>query len=593
MKKPVRVETSFILLILFISLIVVYWPVHEYPFISYDDETLISHQTPVSKGLTRDGIAWAFTSLYGANWHPLTWLSLMLDAHVYGLHAGGFHLTNLFLHIANTLMLFFLLRKMTAAVWGSFFVAFLFGLHPLHVESVVWVAERKDVLSAFFWIATLWMYLRYVESPGWIRYVVVIFTYLLGLMSKPMLVTLPFVMILLDYWPLARYPGCHQYSKHYFPAKRLSFLLFEKIPLMLMAAMVSFFTIIAQQQAGALKSLQHLSIDARLSTAIVAYFEYIKKIFFPGEMVIFYPHPGTWPTNEVVLKGLVLIALSMVILKVSYKRAYLKTGWLWFLGTLIPVIGLVQVGNQFIADRYTYLPSIGIFIISVWGLSEFYWFVKILMIRLSSESDNKFWIIKYRLVEIWRATALVSIIAILLLSTIWAWKQVRYWENPLSVLHHTVEATKNNYEMMNNYGVLLLKEGRTLEAINYFKRSMEIKPDFLYAQANLGQALLVIGDAATAIDCLEDVLKKNPLLIRARRDLADAMLIKGDAQGAIPHYRILLSKYPDDAAVHNNIGHALVLTGNKHDGIMHFEKALSIDPNYETARKNLKTALGK
>jgi len=337
-------------------------------FINYDDAEYVTENEKVQKGLNIESFVWAFTTGHASNWHPLTWLSHMLDCQLYGLSPAGHHLTNLFLHLLNTLLLFGVLKTMTRAVWPSAFAAVLFAVHPLHVESVAWIAERKDVLSAFFWMLTMAAYLRYTKHPCIVRYLPVVFAFALGLMTKPMLVTLPFVLLLLDYWPLKRL----QFGRINIPESQShKRLILEKIPLFTLAAISSVITCIVQQSGGAMGGNEVLTVGVRLANALVSYVGYIHKMIYPKGLAVLYPHPldgvGLW---QPVVSFIILAVISAGVIFASRKRRYLATGWFWYLGTLIPVIGLVQVGSQAMADRYTYLPSIGIFIILAWGIPE-------------------------------------------------------------------------------------------------------------------------------------------------------------------------------------------------------------------------------
>ncbi|MBW1995871.1 MAG: hypothetical protein JRI77_15700, partial [Deltaproteobacteria bacterium] len=307
-------------------------------FINYDDGAYVSENRYVKAGLTSAGMKWAFTATRAGNWHPLTWLSHMLDCELYGLDAGAHHLTNLFFHIANTLLLFWILRTMTAAPWQSGFVAALFAIHPMHVESVAWISERKDVLSTFFWMLALWAYVRYTKQPGTVRYLVVILLFILGLMAKPMLVTLPFVLLLLDYWPFGRFQitAC----EYDFRKSRISFSIFlEKIPLLLLSIASSIVTLVAQKRGGALRSLEALALNDRIANALVSYIRYIGKMIWPVDLAVLYPHPHRIPGWQVTAAFLLLLSISYLAVKARHRYPYFTVGWLWYMGTLIPVIG--------------------------------------------------------------------------------------------------------------------------------------------------------------------------------------------------------------------------------------------------------------
>ena len=344
----------------------VYIQAGSFGFLDYDDPFYVPLNTQVLAGLTWDGIKWAFTTMHAGNWFPLVWLSLMLDRTLLGAGAGGFHLVNVALHIANTILLFWVLKRYTKAVWASFFVSALFALHPLHVESVAWITERKDVLSMLFWLLTMLAYLRYVEIPTIKRYVIICVVFALGLMSKPMLVTLPFVLVLMDYWPLKRL-----WTEGESNGVKIGRLLLEKIPLLSLSAASCVMTVIAQKNSGAVAKISIVPFSQRIGNALVSYCDYILKTFWPVDLAVFYPHPikslAGWKV-AVSLAVLVVITIAVILLR---RRRYLLVGWLWYLGTLVPVIGLVQVGGQAMADRYTYIPLTGIFIMLAWLAGDF------------------------------------------------------------------------------------------------------------------------------------------------------------------------------------------------------------------------------
>ena len=368
-------------LFLIITTFAVYWQVHNHDFINLDDDLYITENDQVQKGLSRESVVWAFTTTHAANWHPLTWLSHMVDFQLYGLNPKGHHLTNVFFHLLNTLLLFFVLQRMTGALWRSGFVAALFALHPLHVESVAWVAERKDVLSTLFWLLTIWAYTWYVERPRRTRYLLTLLTFTLGLMAKPMLVTLPFVLLLLDYWPLGRFqvgqldtalsaPGQASLSTRSVWSQTLR-LIWEKAPFFALAAASSIVTFLVQKGGGAVRPWERFPITIRIANGLVSYVKYMGKMIWPSDLAVFYPHPGaSLPIWQAVAAGLLLLSISIAAIRLAKNHPYLAVGWLWYLGTLVPIIGFVQVGGQALADRYTYVSLIGLFIIIAWGVSD-------------------------------------------------------------------------------------------------------------------------------------------------------------------------------------------------------------------------------
>ena len=480
-----RILISLVLILLTTA---AYGPIWRNDFINYDDNVYVTGNDHVKAGLSPKGIAWAFTSTEALNWHPLTWISLQLDYQLYGLRAWGFHLTNLLLHTANSLLLFGVLQQMTGAVWRSALVAALFALHPLHVESVAWIAERKDVLSTLFWMLTLAAYLRYVRRPSVLRYLLVMLTLALGLMAKAMLVTLPCVLLLLDYWPLGRFQRNNDETPmtndegspkpqdrgpssfglwHYFVIRRWSFVIWEKVPLFVLAAACSAMVIFAQQRGGALESLEQLSLSSRVSNALVSSVQYIVKMFWPSGLAPFYPHPreslSWW---QAAGAGLLLISISALALRLAGRRAYLIVGWLWYLGTLAPVIGIVQVGEQAMADRYTYVPLIGLFILLVWAIAD--------------------------LAAPWPALKVMLLpttAGALLICLVLTWLQVRIWHDSRSLWEHTLRVTAGNYVAENNLGFTFLQEGNMPEAERHFRQAVRIKPDYARAYSSLGLAL--------------------------------------------------------------------------------------------------------
>jgi hypothetical protein len=451
---------QYILLIyaaLILTTVVAFEPLSHNEFIGYDDGSYVTENPYVQSGLNGKSILWALTSLHGriSYWHPLTWLSHMLDCELFGLNPAGHHLTNLLFHIANALLLFWVLRRVTGAVWQSAFVAAAFALHPLHVESVAWVAERKDVLSGFFWMLTIAAYIRYAERPSVSRYLPVVLAFCMGLMAKPTVVTLPFVLLLLDYWPLER-----------FQWKNLRFLVCEKIPLLLLAAALSVVTFFAQKGIGAVAPADKLGLNLRLANALVSYIRYIGKIFYPAGLAVFYPHPmSSLPLWQPLVCLFILLAVSIAVIYFGRRRRYLPVGWLWYLGVLVPVIGLVQVGNQAMADRYTYLPAIGIFIMLAWGITE--------------------------LLAGWRFRKIVSSAAglIFIVLILYTRMQVCHWRNNFTLYEHALKVTANNYVAYNNLGAAFQSEGMFDEAIDHYQRALRIRPDYFFAHCNLGSAL--------------------------------------------------------------------------------------------------------
>ena len=411
-------------LFLVVATLATYGDLRTHQFINFDDDIYVTGNPPVQDGLTLKGLTWAFTTMHGGLWIPLTWLSFMVNSQLFGLHPGGFLLTNLLFHIANALLLFLWLLYLTRTLGCSFLVAALFALHPLHVESVAWATERKDVLSTFFWLLTMWAYVWYAERPRLGRYLLILVCFSLGLMAKPMLVTLPFVLLLLDYWPLGRLrlkgPAAAAASPKPGPGVTIKRLVWEKSPLFVISALSIVVTFYAQKEAGAISTLQTLPIANRLANAMVAYGSYLGKMFWPAHLAVFYPHPGhNLPIWQALAAGLALAVLTLLALRQARRHPYLLVGWLWYLGTLLPVIGLVQVGGQAMADRYTYVPFIGLFIVVVWGMAD--------------------------LAARWRAPKfLLPVGAGVVLSALMVctWVQVSYWRDSITLYEHTLEVTR-------------------------------------------------------------------------------------------------------------------------------------------------------
>jgi len=550
-----------LIICLFLVLITLtcYWQIKNHDFINYDDDVYVTENHNVQNGLTFESLSWAFTTNHGSNWHPLTWVSHMLDIELFGEKAGRHHLVNVLFHTANSLLLFFIIRRMTGAVWQSAFIAALFALHPLHVESVAWVAERKDVLSTFFWMLTIWAYVRYVERPWAGRYLPVVGFFVLGLMSKPMLVTLPFVLLLLDYWPLGRFqfgqPGIRR-------------LVFEKVPLFSLSLASCVATYIAQHSGGAVISLTAYSLGVRIANALVVYTAYVGKMIWPSNMAVLYPFQPAIPLWKIAVAFLLLLAISWAAVKNIKKRPFFAVGWLWYLGTLVPVIGLVQVGLQSMADRYTYVPLIGLFIIISWGASE-----------ITAQ-----WRYRHEIL------GAVSAGIILVLTSV-TWFQIQYWDNSISLFERAIRVTQNNYVAHNNLGNSLEKLGRSDEAIGYFTKALKINPGYSEAHSNMGISLLSKGRLHEAIHHFSKALGINPFYAGAHNNLGVALTKLGRTEEAIRHYAEALRLKTDNAAAHYNLGVTLINQGRTEEAIKHLSEAIRINPDFVKARSALKTAL--
>ena len=533
-----KLHIFFIYVILALATFIAFEQVRLNEFVNYDDDEYVTENPNVNRGLTSESIKWAFTAPHVANWHPLTSLSHMLDCQAFGLNPAWHHLVSLLFHIANTLLLFAVFKRMTGAVWCSGFVAAAFALHPVHVESVAWVSERKDVLSAFFWFLTMWAYVRYTERPGLKRYVPIVLFFALGLMAKPMVVTLPFVLLLLDFWPLGRL------------SKRA---LLEKIPLFILAAVSSVVTFVVQQSAGAvIEQGNILALNIRIANAFVSYPGYIVKMIYPAVLAPLYPHPGhnllMW---QPIVSFLILAGVTAGVIYSARRRRYLMVGWLWFIGTLVPVIGLIQVGSQGMADRYTYLPSIGFFIIVAWGISDFF--------------ANR----RYRKMVL--GVSAVAVLVVLLLCTR---AQVKHWQNNLALFGHALAVTENNYIMHNNYGNALRKNGQLEEAVVHFNKALRINPKYLNARDNLSQTFMSLGRFEEAVTSFSELLLLYPKHLNAINNLGIALQKQGKIAQAVEQWKKAVQLKPNHPNANFNLGLAMREQGKYDAAIKHFNGAL-------------------
>ena len=534
-----------ICIFLLVSTFSIYSQVQDHEFTNFDDSIYCCLEI-YEDGLTNKSVKWAFTTFATGNWFPVTFLSHLLDFQLYGLHAKGHHLTSLYLHIANALILFIVLSRMTGKLWQSGFVAAMFAFHPINVESVAWAAERKNVLSTLFWLLTMWAYIHYAEKPTIKRYGLVFLIFILGLMSKSMLVTLPFALLLLDYWPLRRFKFRQERGDHETPennsASKLKTLrlVFEKIPLLLITIGLIIVTFIAQKSFGNMHYTENLKFSTRLTNAIVSYMEYLRKMIWPENLAMFYPHPGNaLPVWQGILCGMALLGITIISIRLIRKAPYFAVGWFWYLGTLFPVIGIVQVGGQAMADRYAYIPLIGIFIIVAWGVPE-----------LISK-----WRFKGNVLSI----SAVIIIPILLVTT---WGQVNHWENSITLFKHTIEVTDKKYPNLaiihNNLGIALFADGKNEEAIYHYKRAIKLKSNHALAHYNLGIALFADGKNEEAISHYKMAIKLNPNFTNAHYNLGIVLVQKGEMGKAIHHFRETLKLKPDLVAARDSLEFALL-----------------------------------
>jgi tetratricopeptide (TPR) repeat protein len=584
-----------------VASLAVYGQVISHQFINFDDDLYIRDNPMVNGGLTLKGIAWAFTTFHSAIWHPLTWLSHMVDSQLFGLNAGGHLFVNVLIHVSNTLLLFVFLKRVTGARWGSAIVAALFALHPLHVESVAWAAERKDTLSTFFGLLCLLAYARYAEKPSWKKYALVAAWLALGLMAKPMLVSWPFVLLLLDYWPLRRLEWrpadrFKRFANAWWPLIR------EKLPLFFLVAPSMVVTYIAQAHEGAVAGPIAAPFSWRLANSLVSYAKYLLLSFWPQGLAIYYPSSyHTAPVWQWATALILLGAITAVALRNARDRSYLIVGWLWFLGTLVPVIGLVQVGDQAMADRYTYIPSIGLFIALVFGLAD--------------------------LANAWRigsvfiaSTSAVTILLLASLTTL----QISRWRDSETLFAYVLSVTSDNRVVQNNLGSALGQQGKHAEAIPHFAEALRINPDYLDALENMAVALWKQGKAAEAIGFYQRALRIKPdsakahwelgqvladqgknddalqELLRAmelaptdfdiRRDLGRMLARQGKFSEATSQLNEVLRLNPDSAEAHNDLGVVLQMAGQPEKSLAHFSTALRLKPTLTVARDNLRRA---
>ena len=575
---PVDKERNFLyihretLICLFLVLITlfVYIQVVSFEFINYDTDRYVYENLYVKAGLSKKSMGWAFSTLYASNWHPVTWLSHMLDVELFGLKPGCHHFSNVFFHSVNTLLLFLILARMSGDIWKSGLVAALFAIHPLHVQSVAWIAERKDVLSTFFALLAVGSYLRYVRCPRIGRYMPVLIFFVLSLMSKPMLVTLPFVLLLIDCWPLKRF-NLEMHSKSDGSGSQMPvkvFLIVEKIPLFLVSAASCMVTLYVQQDGGAVGSLALYPLHLRIVNALVSYASYIGKMVWPVNLAVVYPYLGEFPAWQIWAVCLLLSSISFLVIKNYKSRPWLLVGWLWYLGTLLPVIGLVQAGSQAMADRYTYVPLIGMFIFLVWGLSDLF---------------ERFRV-KQFLIVIITTTVLSGLIAV-------SWNQVGYWQNSITLFEHTLDVTKNNYVAHNNLGHRLLELKKTDEALQHFAKSIEINSEFEIAHLNLGLAFSRQGKLNQAIKHYSKALQIKPHYTVAHNNLGNAWYRLDKADKAYEHYLEAINTDPTYAEAYNNLGAASIRLGDPKRAVFFFRKALKINPEFESAQNNLTNTL--
>jgi hypothetical protein len=558
---PPAAKTILIAFGLLVLVVATYRRVGEHEFVDLDDSEYVYENVQVRAGLTLAGISWAFTTTHAANWHPLTWISHMADVRMFGLKAGWHHRVNVLIHALNAVLLFLVLRYMTDAAWRSAMVAALFAVHPLHVESVAWVAERKDVLSAFFWLLTMGIYASYVRRPGAWRYLGVTLSFVLGLMAKPMLVTLPLVLLLLDYWPLGRLgrgdpPGV---ASTPIASERIPYLIIEKLPLLVLAAGSSIVTYVAQSSKAATASLEGFPLGERVSNALVSYVLYLLKTVWPTSLAVFYPHPSSLgekiPVWQALAAAAALAALTLVVLLWGSRYPYLAVGWLWYLGTLVPMVGIVQVGSQAMADRYTYIPLVGIFVAAAWGLPA----------ALGRWRSGR------GVAPALGATAILGLSAA-------TWFQTAYWRDNESLYTRAIAVTRKNWLAWNNLGNHHLRRGEVRQAMPAFQEALRIKPDYADAWYNAGVAHSLLEDYPRAIAFYRRALGLDPAN-------ADGWVYQGLAHQALGQYAQAVTCYesalrlrPRDGIALQNLVGVYALQGDRGRALRAYQRLRAVDP---------------
>jgi len=576
---PCPVNLKFLIpFFLILFTLIAFWQVRHNDFINLDDDLYITNNSHVQEGLTFKSVYWAFTSTKNGQWTPVTFFSHLVDYTFFGLNAGGHHLTNLLFHTMNTLLLFFLLSRMTAAFWQSAFVAAIFALHPLHVESVAWVAERRDVLHSLFLLLTIWVYINYVEKPKWFRHICVLLCFILAVMSKPMAVTLPFILLLLDYWPLGRLrigkkdQGLKPFIAPSLKAIRqnvpISHLLIEKGSLFSIAVVSSLFTLFSVWGIKSLSSFENLSLIVRIENAAVSYIEYILKMIWPNSLAVLYPYPMTFPIWKVVCTTLLILTITVLVTLGRRKHPYLIVGWFWYLITLLPVIGLLQAGYQSMADRFMYMPMTGLLIMMIYGISDMY----------------KRWPYK-------RLTLAVLSVSLVITLMVLTRAQVKLWRNSETLFRHTLQVTNNNYFIHNHLGAALFKQGNNQEALIHFKRSLEINPYYADAHCNLGVLLLRQGKYREAIPWFVAALQNKPHSVEALTNLGIILGKYGKVKEATDHFSEAIRINPDYEEAYFCQGNLLLEIRKYEEAIHYFNKALRINSKNSRTYNNLGVSL--
>ncbi|RJQ60495.1 MAG: tetratricopeptide repeat protein [Desulfobacteraceae bacterium] len=555
-----RLRPAFpICLTLVLLTLVVYWQVRDFEFVLYDDTSYVSDNPHVQDGLTSKNLLWAVEAVDVSNWHPITWISHLMDVELFGMNPGAHHLTNLIVHLINSMLLFIILKRITGLTWASGFVAALFAVHPINAESVAWVSERKNLLCAFFFMISLWAYVRWVEKPCFRRYVLVTIFFILGLMAKPMLVTLPFVLLLLDFWPFERIRRING-EKERANAIRL---FWEKIPLFVLSLGSSVLTFLVQRNSGAVRSFESLSFQLRMDNALISYVRYLCKLLRPLHLAVVYPYSQSIPAWQVGGALVLLVVITWISICHIKRYPYIFVGWFWFLGALVPVIGIIQVGPQAMADRYAYIPLIGLFILIAWGIRE---------ISLKSHLG------KIGIVSL--AGTLIAVLAVI------THQQASYWKNTITLFQHAVNETSNNHIAHINLALALMEQNRLDEAIAHFNLALKIKPAFPLAHNNLGVAMGRQGRYSEAIRHYTEALRLKPDWAGALFNLGNALSALGQFEDAVKVYRRALAVSPNDAEIYNNLGNALFEKRNPDEAIDYYQQALALQPGCVSALLN-------
>jgi tetratricopeptide (TPR) repeat protein len=545
-------------LLLFLLVLAVFWQAASFGFISFDDPVYVTRNPHVTSGLSLESVKWAFTTFYGAYWHPLTWLSLMFDAELFGTDPRGFHRVNIAIHGLGTVLLFLFLYRATGSPWRSAIAAALFAIHPLRVESVVWITERKDVLATLFWMLTLLVYVGYARRPAPGRYVAVLAAFAAGLLAKPMAVTLPFVLLLLDYWPLDRLRRRTAWA-----------LVREKVPLLLIAAASAAVTLVATQRGGSVQSLESFTLVQRGANALVSYVAYIGKLLWPSKLALFYPHPLDRLALWQVAGALLLLAvLSAAAWRCRRDWPWVPVGWLWFLGTLVPVIGLVQVSDQAMSDRFTYVPHVGLIVLVVWSLARIF--------------EQR----RHGRLALGVASAVV--LAALAAAT---WAQTRYWRDSETLLRRTLEVTGPNYVAHALLADHLIAAGRPAAALPELERAIEIRPDYTYPYLKLAGLYEQRGRVDEAERLYLRALDSEPENLALLNDYATLLSAQGRADEAIAHLRKVVELDPGRTAALSNLGLALARLERHDEAIRYYAMALEQRPDYAVAHLNLGISL--